>query len=58
MVGGWWVPGGAIPGTTRTTLQDPYLVIFKVKGPTHGRMKAISEVSMRFPRIDLRIDQN
>ena len=40
-VGVWWVGGGrAIPGTHQTS-QDPYLVIFSLRKPTHGQMKAI-----------------
>ena len=43
---------GSLPDPPRY----PYLVIFSLKGPTYGRMKAILRYSMRFPKIDLRID--
>ena len=43
-VGGWVGYTGYPAGT----LLDPYLVIFKAKGPTYGQKKAILEVSMRF----------
>ena len=60
MYPGWgsWVAGweGVLPGYYPAPSKDPYLVIFSLKGPTHGPMKLILEVSMRFPRIDLRID--
>ena len=46
---GGWVD---IPGYYPVTLQDPYLDIFSLKGPTYGQMKPILEVPMRFPRID------
>ena len=42
-----WVLGRAIPVPTRPS-QDPELVIFKVKRPTYGQMKAILVNSMRF----------
>ena len=47
-VGGWW------EGYTRyppSHPRVPYLVIFEVKGPTHGRMKAILMYLMRFLRL-------
>ena len=50
---GW---GGAIPVPHQDPPQDPYLVIFLASGPTYGQMKAISEVSMRFPKIGSQID--
>ena len=43
---------GYYPVTSRT----PYLVIFSLRDPTHGRMKPFLEVSMRFLRYDLRMD--
>ena len=45
-MGGWRAIPGYYPGTSL----DPYLVIFSLRAPTHGRMKAILEVSMRFLR--------
>ena len=42
--------GRAIPVPRPTLLQDPYLTYSKAQGPTHGQMKAILEVSVRFPR--------
>ena len=52
---GWvagWVLEGTIPGTTQHPPPGPIFSIFKARGPTHGPLKAILEVSMRFPRID------
>ena len=52
-VPGVWVVGGWVEGYTRYppgTLPGPYLVIFWLKGPTHGQMKAILELFMRFLR--------
>ena len=56
VVGTRWAWRGAIPGTHPDQSQDPIFSIFKAQGPTYGQMKAILEVSLRFPRIDLRID--
>ena len=51
---GWWedgwVPGGTIPGYYPDQSQDPYLVIIQALGPTHGQMKGISDLLMRFLR--------
>ena len=35
--------------------QDPYLVIFQAKDPTHGQMKAFLRNMMRFPEICLEL---
>ena len=48
----WGGPGGAIPGTYPVLSQGPYLVIFQGLRPTHGQMKAISDIFMRFLRYD------
>ena len=45
-----WVRGGAIPVPSLRPSQDPIFSIFKAEDPTHGQMKANSQVSMRFPR--------
>ena len=49
--------GWAIPVPSQDPSQDPYLAIFKPQDPTYGQMKAFLLVSMRFPRIGSRIDQ-
>ena len=49
-------PGGCTTGYPPGTLQDPYLVIFKPRGPTYGQMKLYLRYSMRFPRYDPQID--
>ena len=49
---------GCYTGYYPAPSQDPIFSIFKAKGPTHGPVKAILRYFMRFPRIDLRIDQN
>ena len=45
--------GWAIPGTNPAPTQDPIFNIFSLKVPTQGQMKAILEVSVRFPRMGL-----
>ena len=50
--GGWL--GGCLGGLYRyppDQSQDPYIHIFKAKGPTHGQMKAFLDYSMRFLRL-------
>ena len=42
--------GEGYTGYYPAMLQDPYLVIFSLKARTHGQMKGILEVSMRFLR--------
>ena len=51
-MGGWRGYTGTLPSQS----QGPILTIFSLEGPTHGQMKAISQVSMRFPRKGPRID--
>ena len=41
---------GYYTGYYPATLRYPDLVIFSLRGPTHGPLKAILEVSMRFLR--------
>ena len=57
------VAGRGYTGYYPATSQDPILTIFSLRSPTHGQMKGLSEVSMRFlrkgpelTRFDLRID--
>ena len=50
-----WVAGG-YTGTQTQPSQDLIFSIFKAKGPTHGQIEAILEVSMRFLRYGLKID--
>ena len=47
--------GEGYTGTPPVPSQYPYLTIFKAKGPTHGQMKAILRIFMRFLRYDLRL---
>ena len=51
-----WVAGRAIPVPLQDPPRYPYLVIFQGPEPTHGQMKAISEVFMRFLSQGSRID--
>ena len=51
-LGGYWE---GYTGTLPDQSQDPYIELFKAKGPTYGQMKAILRYSMRFPKIDLRL---
>ena len=44
-----WVREG-YTGTPPDWSQEPIFNIFKAKGPTHGRMKAILSVLVRFLR--------
>ena len=48
-----WVLGGYYTGYYPGTLQDPNLVIFSLKVPTHGQMRAILMLFMRFLRMGL-----
>ena len=60
-VPGVWYWVGGLGGLYRYhpgPSQDPILVIFQATGPTHGQMKAILEVFMRFLRVGSRIDPN
>ena len=55
-VPGVWDVGGSREGYTGyypVPSQYPHLTIFQPQSPTHGQMKAISKVSMRFPRMGL-----
>ena len=53
-----WVGGsGGYTGTHPAPSNDPYSVIFSLKGHTHGQMKAILSYFMRFLEIGSRIDQ-
>ena len=45
--------GGCYTGTPPVPSQDTIFSIFWVQGPTHGQMKAILEVLLRFPRMGL-----
>ena len=49
-LGGWVGTGEGYTGYYPGTLPDPKYSIFKARGPTHGQMNGISEVSMRFLR--------
>ena len=58
-VPGVWVVGGSGRGYTGYPpgpILDPYLVIFHASGHTHGQMKGISDIFMRFLRLGPRID--
>ena len=50
-----WVAGRAIPGTHPDLIPGSIFSIFKAKGPAHGQMKAILEVSQYNLQIDLRL---
>ena len=41
----WVGTGRAIPVPSPASSQDPIFIIFSLKGPTHGQMKVILEVS-------------
>ena len=49
---------GVLPGTQPGPIPGPIFNIFRLQGPTHGQMKAFSEVSVRFPRMGLEWVQN
>ena len=59
----WWVLGGCYTGTHPPAIPGPIFDHIPALGPTHGQMKAIFSILMRFPRyglemtrIDPRID--
>ena len=47
-MGGW--AGRGYTGYYPATVPDPIFIIFSLRDPTYGQMKAILEVSMRFLR--------
>ena len=51
VVGGWRGYTGYPPSHSR----DPYLVIFRLKGPTHGQMKVNLRLFNEVSQIDLRL---
>ena len=59
---GWcgtgWGREGCYTGYPTRPSQDPIFSIFLRLRPTYGQMKAFLLVSMRFPRMGPRIDQN
>ena len=54
----WGGLGEGYTGYPPSHPSGPIFNIFKAKGPTHGRMKAILEVFMRFLRMGLEWVQN
>ena len=56
VVGYGWVGGEGLYRYPDPASQIPYLVIFSLRGPTHGQMKAILIHFMRFLRYGLILD--